>query len=88
MNRGDIIFTAFALLCFVALLVYEAERISILNEQVHNFSHPAQLQIHDTQDPMRFPFIVGIKCEVLPCGQFTGRQRECVVSCNVSRRAK
>lgn len=85
MKKHDIIFLAFASICMASALVYQAERIKRLGESVHIFSNPSQLQIHDDQDPSEFPFIVKIKCEILPCGKYTGVPRECVVSCDVMR---
>ena len=72
----------------VCLIAFGAEKVRTQADDLSIFRNPAQLQIRDTQDPKRFPFIVGIKCEILPCGQRTGRQRECVVACNVQRRGK
>lgn len=72
----------------VAIIGYQAERIGRLNDKVAIYEAPAQIQIRDQQDPVKNPYITGITCEILPCGQFTGKYRQCVVACNIERRSE
>lgn len=84
-NIKDIVFVAI-LSIFVGVIIWVSEKSGRQADKISIYEAPAQLAIHDTQNPVKFPYIIGIKCEILPCGKFTGKFRECVVACNVERR--
>jgi deoxyribodipyrimidine photolyase len=77
-------------LLFIGLvaMVIVCERYARLQDQVRIFRSPAQLQVFDpAKDAIRgpLPAIKGITCEILPCGNYTGKYRQCVVSCILQR---
>lgn len=70
------------------LIAWLVEKQGKLADQVRIYEQPAQIAIVDPKDPVKNPFITGIECQILPCGQFTGKYRQCVVSCTVKRENK
>ena len=80
----------FAVMMLLMLLfVFVSERMRRLADQVDIYENPAQIQILETPEAQKMkgplPAIKNIECRILPCGEYTGRHRQCVVACDLIR---